>query len=314
MPIAYPPEALEAFGRAGKKKIALSGSTGLVGKAFSEFARLAGHEIIPLVRHAGQHGSIYWDPVNNTIEAHKFEGLDAVVHLAGENIASGFWTASKKKRIRDSRVDGTTLIATAIARCQRPPVVFVSASAIGFYGDRGETLLDEQSSAGSGFLADTSRAWEEATKVCAQNGIRSVIPRIGIVLSEKGGALQRMLLPFRLGLGGRLGTGAQYMSWIALSDLVRLLAFCVVNPRALGPINAVAPQPVSNEQFTRTLAKFLRRPAFLHAPAWLLNLVLGDFAREVLLSSARVSSKKVEALGFTFDYPSLESYLECVSK
>ncbi|MBX7144583.1 MAG: TIGR01777 family oxidoreductase [Oligoflexia bacterium] len=307
MPVAYSSEALAAFSKAGKKKIALSGSTGLVGKAFSEFARLAGHEVIPLVRHTGQHGSIYWDPLGDQIEAHKLEGLDAVVHLAGENIASGLWTSKKKALIRDSRIRGTTLLASTLARCQQPPAVFISASAIGYYGDRGSDLVEESSARGAGFLADTSQGWEDATKVCAQNGIRTVIPRIGVVFSERGGALARMLTPFRLGLGGRLGSGNQYMSWISLTDLVRMLAFCVTTPRVSGPINAVAPQPVTNAELTRLLSKALHRPAILHVPAPLLRFLLGDFAKEVLLSSARVSSKKIESFGFTFEHPTLES-------
>jgi uncharacterized protein (TIGR01777 family) len=252
---------------------------------------------------------IFFDPLAGRIDGDKLEGLDAIVHLAGENIAGGSWSRERKQRIRSSRVDGTRLIAETLAGLERPPRTLIQASAIGFYGDRGDEKLDETSPQGSGFLADLSVEWEGATNPAVDAGVRVVLLRIGIVLSRAGGALPKMLRPFKLGLGGKLGRGRQFMSWIALRDLIDLINFCLGEPTLVGPVNAVAPTPVRNEEFTRVLAALLHRPAFMTAPAAALRLALGEMADEMLLSSARISPHRAEQAGFHFRLPDLESAL-----
>jgi len=262
--------------RGGSRRIVVSGASGLVGSALTASLEAAGHHVVRLVRRQVAPGAreIAWDPVAGRIDAEALCGLDALVHLAGENIAAGRWTAGRKERIRASRVQGTRLIAEALAGLDRPPRVLVNASAIGFYGDRAGEWMDEDASPGSGFLSDTCAEWERATVPAAEAGVRVVLLRIGVVLSTDGGALPRMLPIFRYGLGGRLGDGRQQMSWIALADLVRVVEHALSDDSLEGVVNAVAPEPVTNAEFTKILAAVLGRPALLPVPAVALRILL----------------------------------------
>lgn len=293
------------------RTIAVSGSSGLVGSALVAFLRTGGHRVVRLVRREPQHGAdeLLFDPAGGRIDAEALSGLDAVVHLAGENIAGARWTSSKKRRIRDSRVHGTTLLAEAMAGLRRPPQALVSASAIGWYGDRGDEELDETSSAGAGFLADTCRAWEAATVAAERAGVRVVRVRVGVVLAAGGGALRSMLPLFLLGAGGRVGSGRQWMSWIAHDDLIGVLHRAIVDARLDGALNAVAPQPVRNSDFTRTLGRVLRRPAILPAPAPAIRLILGEMGQALLLAGARVFPRNLERVGFAWRHAELEAAL-----
>ena len=289
-------------------RVLVTGASGLIGTALVQSLRRDGHEAIALVRRSPQGaGEVQWNPL--FVNAAPFEGADAVVHLAGESIAGGRWTAERKKKIVESRLVGTQNLAESIAKVTRRPAVLVSASAIGYYGDRGDEVLTESSSSGSGFLAQVARGWEAATEPAARAGVRVVAPRIGVVLAGQGGALPKMALSFRFGLGGRVGSGKQWMSWITLDDLVRLLVYAVTNELIRGPINAVSPQSVTNAEFARTLARVLHRPAIFPAPAFAMRLVLGEMADELLLASQRVEPKVAMESGFRFQYPQLETAL-----
>jgi uncharacterized protein (TIGR01777 family) len=247
-----------------------------------------------------------WDPEAGRLDPVALEGFDGVVHLAGENIAGGRWTPDRKARIRQSRVLGTRLLCETLARLQRPPETLVSASAVGFYGDRGNEEISESNRAGTGYLAEVCEDWEKATEPARRAGIRVVNLRIGIVLSPKGGALSRMLPPFSLGLGGRLGHGGQFMSWISLPDLSAVILRALTDPRLRGPVNAVAPEPVTNREFTRTLASVLGRPALLPMPAFLARLAFGQLADALLLGGAKVRPGKLIESCFEFQHPTLE--------
>jgi uncharacterized protein (TIGR01777 family) len=292
-------------------RVAISGSTGLVGSALTAFLTTGGHRVHRMVRREPVVGSdeILFDPVGSRIEADKLEGLDAVVHLAGENIAAGRWTDERKRRIRDSRVQGTRLVAETLSRLKNPPRALISASAIGYYGDRGEERLDEASPQGKGFLPDVCRDWERATEPAERAGLRVVRLRIGVVLSAAGGALPRMLLPYRLGLGGPVGRGQQFMSWIALDDLVGAIHFLLRDEEIRGPVNGVGPAPVRNAEMSRTLARLLRVPAFLPVPPFLLRLALGRMADELLLAGNRIAPTRLTEAGFVFRHADLESAL-----
>ncbi|MCC5876558.1 MAG: TIGR01777 family oxidoreductase [Candidatus Sumerlaeia bacterium] len=308
-------QAIEAHHNARLKpmKILMSGSTGLVGGILRPFLESGGHHVVPLRRgpevKVGEN-SLSWNPSSGFSDKYleHLEGFDAVIHLAGESIL-GPWTAAKKKAIRESRVVGTGNLAKALARLKNPPKVFVSASAIGYYGDVGPAKLDESARRGSGFLAETAEAWEEAAKPAADAGIRVVHPRIGIVLSARGGALATMKTPFSLGLGGRLGSGNQYMSWIAVDDLVGLIHHALATETLSGPFNAVAPGAVSNREFTRTLARVLRRPVGPPVPAFVLKMIPGGMGEEVFLASCRAFPTKAQENGYVFTHPSLEGAL-----
>lgn len=291
-------------------RVLVTGASGFVGSALMPFLRGRGHEAVALVRSRnGRPPSVYWDPAGGTIDRSGLEGFDGVVHLAGESISSGRWSAARKARIRASRVRGTRLLAGALAGLQRPPAVLVSASATGFYGDRLGEALAEGSPPGSSFLAQVCREWEDACEPARKAGIRVVNPRIGVVLGAAGGALRKMLAPFRLGLGGRIGSGRQYLAWIALDDLLEVILYALVAPDLEGPVNAVAPAPVTNLEFTRTLARVLRRPAFLPLPGWAARLALGEMAEELLLASARARPCRLLEAGFVFHHPVLEAAL-----
>ena len=289
-------------------RVAVTGSSGLVGTELAALLHDDGAETFALVRRAPRNQSeVAWDPARAELDEKALGKLDAVVHLAGENIGNGRWTKSRKHAIRDSRVVGTRTLAEALSRMSKPPGALVCASAVGYYGDRGPEKLTENSAAGRGFLADVVREWEEAAGPASRAGIRVVHLRLGVVLSSKGGALARMLTPFRFGLGGVLGPGTQYVSWIALADAARAFRHALVTAEISGPINAVAPEPVTNRELTETLGRVLHRPTFIPAPRPLLELALGQMAEELLLASTRVEPVRLPASGFTYLYPRLEA-------
>ncbi|HEX5659839.1 MAG TPA: TIGR01777 family oxidoreductase [Polyangiales bacterium] len=293
------------------RTIAISGASGFIGTALSALLKRAGARVRPLVR-PGKHGldGIQWDPERGTIDSQALEGVDAIVHLAGDGVAEGRWSAEKKARIRESRVLGTGLLARAITGLSLKPGVFVSASAIGYYGDRGDEELDERSTPGDDFLAEVCKVWESSADPARAAGVRVVHPRIGIVLSPEGGALKKMLPPFKLGLGGRFGDGKQYMSWIALEDAVRALVHALDHKELRGPLNLTAPRPVTNAELTKSLGAALHRPTIMPVPGPLARLALGEMADVALLSGARVLPRQLLASGFQFEHPALKPYLE----
>jgi uncharacterized protein (TIGR01777 family) len=264
----------------------------------------------PLVRpgHAAE-GGIYWDPVGGTVDQRALEGVDAVVHLAAENVGDERWSAEKKRRIRESRVRGTALLASALAALRQKPKVWVCGSAIGYYGDRGAEEVDESSSPGNDFLSEVVEAWEAAARPAEAAAIRVVYSRTGLVMAPQGGALAKMMLPFKLGLGAKLGTGKQWMSWIALDDAVRALVHAIDTESLQGPVNVTSPEPVSNEGFTRALARALHRPAPFALPKFAVRLAFGEMADVALLSGVRALPKRLLASGFAFQHPRLEPYL-----
>ena len=293
-------------------KILVSGSHGLVGTALVRSLTGDGHEVIRLVRgeHAVGAPEVGWQPQQGRIDVEHLEGIHAVVHLAGENIASGRWSAEKKKAIRESRVKGTALLSDALARLSRPPSVFLSASAIGYYGDRGDESLTEKSAPGKDFLSSVCVEWEQATRPAVEKGIRTVYTRFGIILDPNEGALGKMLPPFRMGVGGRVGDGKQWMSWIALDDVVNGLKFLLEDESIKGPVNFVAPEPVRNAEFTKTLGRILKRPTFFPVPAFGARLAFGEMADALLLSSQKVEPSVLEDKGFMFTWPTLEPALQ----
>ncbi|MGE3181265.1 MAG: TIGR01777 family oxidoreductase [Phycisphaerae bacterium] len=293
------------------KAVAITGSTGLVGTALKRKLRADGFAVRGISRSAKPDDSstILWKPREKVIEADKLEGVDAVVHLAGESIAEGRWTDEKKERIRVSRVLGTTFLCEALANLRQKPRVLVSASAVGYYGDRGVEALDESSAPGKGFLADVAQQWEDATKAAKEAGIRVVILRFGVVLSPDGGALAKLLPIFKAGGGGVVGNGKQYMSWVGLHDLVRVIEFAIENDSVSGVLNAVSPNPVPNREFVKTLADVLNRPAIFPAPAFAIKLAFGEMGKETILASTRVLPRELEKAGFSFSYPNLEPAL-----
>lgn len=293
--------------------ILVSGSTGLVGSDLVPVLTSGGHTVTRLVRPSadkpGGEKTVAWDSQTGVADVTALEGLDAVVHLAGESIASGRWTAARKARIRDSRVVGTRLLCEALAKLSRPPRVLACASAIGFYGSRGDEILTEESSLGVGFLAEVCRDWEQATQPARDKGIRVVNLRSGVILSAKGGALATMLLPFKLGVGGVVGDGKQFMSWITLDDMVSAILHVLTTESLAGPVNFVAPQAVTNHDFTKALGRVLGRPTILPMPAFVARLAFGEMADELLLSSQRVVPKKLQASGYTFRHADMEGAL-----
>lgn len=292
-------------------RILLSGSHGLIGSRLVPELEREGHEVLRLVRHEPQGAhEIEWDPFRGVKNHEALEALDAVVHLAGEGIADHRWTRAVKKKIRDSRVEGTRLLCEALASLSKKPKVYVSASAIGYYGDRGVTLVDESSSSGSGFLPKVCRAWEGAAiKELKDAGIREVFLRIGIVLSAEGGALTKMMPAFKLGVAGHIGNGKQYMSWISLDDVLGIIRFALENETLSGPINVVAPEPVTNQVFTKTLGHVLHRPTLLPLPAIAAHMALGEMADELLLASTRVKPARLLSAGYQYQHPELEEAL-----
>ena len=296
--------------KAASMKLLVSGGSGLVGTALRRQMSSDSCQITTLTRSAGSEDSIHWSPEQGLLPLDQMTGFDAVVHLAGDNIADGRWTAAKKARIRDSRVNGTTLLSKALAELEIKPKVLVSASAIGFYGNRGDEKLVEEASNGSTYLAEVCREWEAATQPAKDAGIRVINLRFGIILSPKGGALKNMLLPFRFGAGGRVGNGRQYWSWISLADAVGSIEHSISHAELVGPVNAVAPEPATNLEFTKALGGVLKRPTIFPMPAVAAKMALGEMADALLLSSARVYPQKLQATGYTFQHPNLAIALQ----
>lgn len=288
----------------------ITGSTGLIGSKLIPLLSGEGHTVTRLTRarSGASLNTAFWDPESGEIEAGKLEGHDAVIHLAGENIA-GRWNRKKKSRIEDSRVKGTMLLSRTLAGLNSRPGVVVAASGIGYYGDRGNQVLTEDSGPGGGFLARLSIKWEDALGPARDAGIRVLNMRLGVVLTPEGGALGKMLPPFRLGLGGRMGSGEQYWSWIAIDDVLSAIYHSVVSEGLRGPVNFTAPKPATNREFTEALADALGRPAFFHVPGFALRALLGGMADETLLSSARAIPSRLLGSGFTFRYADLKSAL-----
>lgn len=307
--------ARSSFSLSGAR-VAVTGASGLVGRALAKQLATRGARLAPIVRKSspGAADEILWNPSDGTLDVARLAGADAVVHLAGENIAGRRWNDAVKRDIRDSRVNGTRLLAESLARLDRKPRVLVSASAIGYYGHRGDALLGEESGPGTGFLSDVCQAWERATEPAERAGIRVVHLRIGVVLTPAGGALQKMLLPFKLGAGGRMGSGGQYWSWISLDDLVGSILHCLVHEDVSGAVNAVAPGTVTNREFTAELAKALHRPAIFPMPAFAARLALGEMADALLLASTRVAPLKLQESGYKFQHPTLAGALAALLK
>jgi uncharacterized protein (TIGR01777 family) len=294
-------------------RIAISGSTGFLGRALSAHLTGLGHQVIALTRRsgAGAAQSISWDPARGELAPNALAGIDAVVNLAGENVAQR-WTDDVKREIRDSRVKGTALLARTIQEMETPPRTLLSGSAIGIYGDRGQELLDESSAPGRGFLADVARAWEDATGAIDRADVRVVHLRTGTVLGADGGALEKMLPPFRLGFGGKIGSGTQMMSWIALEDWTRAVAFILDAGQLRGPVNLVAPVPVSNVDFTHALGHALGRPTIIPVPEAAIRLMFGEMGDATILASQRVVPTRLLGAGFSFRYETLDAALPAV--
>ncbi len=296
-------------------KIVVTGSSGLVGSRLVPTLKIRGDEVVRLVRDRSETGddAAFWDPQSGEIDPAALAGCDAAVNLAGESIAAGRWTDKRKRAIRDSRIDATTALATALARLQPPPQVLINASAVGYYGSRGSEPLDEASTTGSGdFLSGVCREWENATRPASEAGVRVVLARFGVILSDRGGALKQMLLPFKLGVGGKIGSGEQYISWIALDDVVGAILHCLQTAELAGPVNVVAPEPVTNAVLTKSLGHVLSRPTILPMPAFATRLAFGQMGDELLLASQRVRPGSLLDSGYVFQYPELEGALRHV--
>ncbi|MGH7562090.1 MAG: TIGR01777 family oxidoreductase [Gemmatimonadales bacterium] len=289
--------------------VAITGASGLLGSTLVPALTAGGHRVTKVVRGRPGPSDIPWDPAGGRLDPERLAGVDAVIHLAGENIGAR-WTPERKRRIQESRRDGTRLLAEAMARASRPPPVLVSVSAVGFYGDRGEEVLTDASPPGEGFLPDVALAWEAATAAAESAGIRVARPRLGLVMTPRGGLLRRMLPPFRLGLGGRLASGSQWQSWLSIDDVVEVMHRGLFDERLRGSFNATAPEPVRNAGMTRTLAGLLRCPAVLPVPAAALRLVFGEMADQAILASTRAVPARLEGLGHAFRHPKLEAALE----
>jgi uncharacterized protein len=291
--------------------VAITGASGFVGTALVNALLGDGIKVVRLVRDSRRVGAdaVLWDAYDDGCDLSIIDGADAVVHLAGESIV-GLWTKAKRRRIYDSRVDATRNLVSSILRLDHPPRTLICASAVGYYGDRGNEELTEKSAVGEGFLADTCQQWEAATQLAREAGIRVVNLRIAVVLDPAGAALQKAISAFRLGLGGRFGSGEQYMSWITLEDLVRIIVYTLCNDSISGAANAVAPNPITNAEYTRRLSRALNRPALLNVPEFLLRLAPGGIAQEMFLASARSVPARLLAAGFEFNYRDIDQALE----
>ena len=291
-------------------KVAIAGASGLVGSALIPRLENESIEVTRLVRESPKPGEIEWHPNQDTIKPDRLKGFDAIINLAGENIAEGRWTDEKKRKIHDSRVYGTHLLSEAMAKVDPKPQVFLCASATGIYGDRGDEILSEQSESGGGFLAGVCREWEQATEPASKAGVRVVNLRFGPILAAEGGMMAKMLTPFKMGMGGKIGSGKQYISWVAIDDVVNAMKLALKDESTRGPLNIVAPNPVTNEVLTKTLGHVLNRPTALAMPAFAARLAFGEMADEMLLVSQRVVPKKLTEARFEFRYPNLESALK----
>ena len=303
--------ARHAAYRGPRLRVAVTGASGFIGSALCYFLTTGGHEVLPIVRRKPdrERGEIAWDPMERRIERERLEGVDAVVHLAGESLTGERWTAAKKRKIWRSRVEGTRLLVESLNALRSPPRVLVSSSAIGIYGNRGAERLTEASRPGKGFLADLCREWEAQAAGARRSGIRVVPVRSGLVLSPAGGALGTMLLPFKMGVGGRLGTGRQYVSWIDHDDLVGLIFHAITTPSLRGPVNATAPHPVPNATFTTILGRALKRPTLLPVPSLAVRGMFGEMGKTLLLEGARVLPEAATRSGFHFDFGGLDESL-----
>ena len=292
-------------------KVLITGATGLIGTALQQSFSEKGYKML-LASRKERDGeqNIQWDVETGFAEPERLEGIDAVVHLAGESVSGFRWTDEKKKAIRDSRVLGTRNVVDTISKLKKKPKVLIAASAIGFYGERGDEELTESSAAGDTFLAEVSKAWEAESRRAEDAGIRTVLLRTGIVLSKNGGALASMMLPFKLGLGGVVGSGNQWMSWIALDDHVAVIEYAIENESLRGAVNSTSPNPVTNKDFTKTMGEVLSRPTFLPLPEFAVSMIFGEMGDELLLTSTRVAPKRLEDAGFEFKYPDLKSAIE----
>lgn len=300
------------YGARKPLRVLVSGATGLVGRRLCPFLAVGGHTMLRLARETSAgpaENLITWNPAQGTIDKARLEGLDAVIHLAGANLADGRWNPARKESIRASRVEGTALLSRTLAGLSRPPRVLLSASAVGVYGDTGDTLADEDSPPGKGFLADVCRDWEAALNPAEDAGIRVVRLRLGMVLAREGGALAKMITPFRMGLGGPLGSGKQFLSWIALEDLLGVMLCALQEEGWRGPINAVAPLALTQRDFARTLGQVLKRPAFAPLPAFVVRTLFGEMGQALLLEGQRTRPTRLEAAGFQWATPRLEQAL-----
>lgn len=293
-------------------KVLISGSTGFIGSALVSYFRAQGHEVKRLVRKKDNlsDDETGWDPHLGPPDLSAWEGYDVVVHLEGENVASGRWTEAKKKEIRESRVASTRTLSHFLSQLKQPPKVFLTASAMGYYGDQGSTVLTEANPSGRSFLATVCQEWEEATEEAAAAGIRVAHTRFGMVLSSKGGGLPKLMIPYRLGLGGVVGSGEQYISWVTLDDLLAMILHVIGNDRLSNGINFSTPYPVTNAEFTKVLGKVLECPTFVWLPAAMARLTFGEMADEMMLCSTRMVPQKLIETGFSFRYPQLEEALK----
>ncbi len=291
-------------------QVAVTGSSGLIGSSLVSFLSEKSVTVSKILRENPKDNEISWKPEGGDWDSAFDKGIDGIVHLAGENIASGKWTKKKKEKIRNSRIEGTKRLCELILKLPTPPSVLVCASAIGYYGDRGVEFLNEGSSRGSGFLPDVCLGWEEATESVSKAGVRVVNVRFGIVLSKDGGALAKMLTPFKMGMGGKVGSGTQYMSWVAMDDITGAIYHTLVTDSLKGPVNVTAPNPVTNKEFTNTLGEVLKRPAVVPMPAFAARLVFGEMAKDLLLASTKVAPKRLADSGYEFQYPKLEDALK----
>lgn len=291
-------------------RILIAGASGFVGSALVSSFSQKGHEVIRLVRKSSIRG-IYWNPSEHELDPNDIEGFDVIINLSGENIG-GFWTKAKKEKILLSRLASTETLCHAISKLKNPPKTFINASAIGFYGSQGDKFLTEEAPHGNDFLADVCVRWEKAARSVESKNLRVVALRFGVILDPSGGALAKMLFPFKMCLGATLGSGKQYLSWVALSDVVGAVQFIIEHPALNGPVNVVAPNPVTNQEYTKVLGRVLNRPTFLYIPEWVLNFFLGEMAEEMFLASARVVPKRLEAAGYVFEQDYLEPYLKKV--
>ncbi len=295
-------------------KVAVTGTSGLIGSSLVSLLSKEDITVCKILREKQTDNEMSWKPENGDWDTAFTDGIDGIVHLAGENIATGKWTEEKKEKIRSSRIEGTKKLSEQVLKLQPPPSVFVCASAVGFYGDRGTEILNEDSSRGSGFLSDVCIDWEEATKEVSNAGIRVVNSRFGMVLSNAGGALAKMLTPFKMGTGGKIGNGKQYMSWVAIDDVAGAIYHALITDSLKGPVNVTSPNPVTNKEFTKTLGRVLRRPTIMPMPAFAARLTFGEMANELLLASTRVEPKKLLDAGYHFQYPELEDALRHILK
>ncbi len=292
------------------KQVVVSGASGLLGTALTELLSANGHEVVRLVRGKPPGaGEVAWDPSAGKLDSEEVASADAFIHLSGENVSEGRWSDERRKRIIDSRTQTTELIARTIAKMKKKPSVFVSASAIGFYGSRGDDLLDETSPTGGDFLAEVCRRWEASTAEASDAGVRTVKLRFGVVLSVRGGALAKILPIFKMGLGGRVGDGRQYMSWVSMPDAIRASSFALSEDGLSGAVNVVAPNPVTNRELASTLGRVLGRPSFFPVPKIAIDIAFGEMGRETVLASQRVTPRKLLDAGFKFEHATLESAL-----